>query len=156
VAIAIARDRQGKFNPITLCWFMRVSLRPPLLAIAVGKTRYSLEAIRLSKAFVLALPSAAMARDALYFGTHSGRDADKLKACATPTQPATAIDGVLLADAVANYECRLVGETDAGDHVIFTGEVVAAHVNKDAAASWLFRLDDDRFGGVIAAPDGEG
>ncbi len=37
---------------------------------------------------------------------------------------------MLLADAVANFECELVGEMDAGDHVIFLGQVVQAHLNE--------------------------
>lgn len=36
VAIAIAKDPQGKHNPITLCWLMRTSHEPPMLAISVG------------------------------------------------------------------------------------------------------------------------
>jgi flavin reductase (DIM6/NTAB) family NADH-FMN oxidoreductase RutF len=36
-----------------------------------------------------------------------------------------------LSDAVANFECRLVGEMETGDHFIFVGEVVRCHVNED-------------------------
>jgi len=34
----------------------------------------------------------------------------------------------LLDGAVANLECKVVHEYDSGDHMIFVGEVVAAHV----------------------------
>ena len=37
---------------------------------------------------------------------------------------------MLLADAVANFECRKVGEMLTGDHVLFVGEVVCSHVNE--------------------------
>ena len=67
-----------------------------------------------------------------------GRELDKLAECGTATQPAQAIDGVLLSDAVANFECRLDGRLEAGDHVIFTGQVVAAHVNADPRVRMLF------------------
>jgi len=33
---------------------------------------------------------------------------------------------------VANFECRLIGEYTTGDHVIFVGEVLLAHVNPDS------------------------
>lgn len=149
VAIAIAKDAQGRFNPITLGWFMRTSHQPPMLAISVGLTRHSLQAIRSAKQFVVSLPSAAMANDALYHGSHSGRDEDKLARSGTKTQPAAKIDGVLLADAVANFECQLESETATGDHVIFVGRVVASHVNKDATAECLYMLPGDRLGGVV-------
>ena len=42
VVIAIAKDADGKHNPITLGWTMIASHVPPMMAIGVGKTRYSL------------------------------------------------------------------------------------------------------------------
>jgi flavin reductase (DIM6/NTAB) family NADH-FMN oxidoreductase RutF len=129
VAIAIAKDPQGKFNPITLGWVMPTSGSPPMLAISVGRTRYSLEAVRQAGEFVVAFPSEHQADEAMLFGTRSGQDCDKLAEAGSATAAAAAIDGVLLADAVANFECRLAGELTTGDHVIFAGEVVRAHVN---------------------------
>jgi len=150
VAIAIAKDAQGKHNPISLGWVMCTSHQPPMLAISVGLTRYSLEAIRRAKEFVVAFPSSEMAEDALYFGTKSGRDGDKLAARKTPTQPARTIDSVLLADAVANFECVLEGEMRTGDHVIFAGRVTAAYVNEDPAVRRLYTTGKGyAMGGVV-------
>jgi flavin reductase (DIM6/NTAB) family NADH-FMN oxidoreductase RutF len=149
VAVAIAKDERGRYNPITLCWVMRTSLEPPMLAISIGLQRHSLTAIRGAGAFVVAIASTTLHDDALYFGTTSGRDADKLAARQTKTQPAAAIDSVLLADAVANFECRLEGEFKTGDHVIFCGRVLAAHVNDDPTVRALYYLGNDQFGGVI-------
>ena len=66
----------------------------------------------------------------MLFGTKSGRDTDKLAEAGTKTRPAVEIDCVLLDDAVANFECRLAGELETGDHVIFVGQVVCSHVNE--------------------------
>jgi len=148
LAIAIARDAKGRFNPITLGWFMRTSHQPPMLAISVGLTRHSLPAIRHAKQFVVSLPSTAMSKDALYHGSHSGRDEDKLAKSGTKTQRATKIDCALLSDAVTNFECELESETSTGDHVIFVGRVVASHMNKDASAQCLYMLPGDRLGSV--------
>ena len=150
VVIAIAKDQQGKYNPITLGWTSLVSHEPPMMAIAVGKTRHSLEAIRRAKAFVISLPSTSMAADAAFHGTKSGRDTDKLAVAKTKTEPASLIDCVLLADAVANFECELDGEMETGDHVIFVGRVVAAHMNKNASVRRLYTLGDEQMGGVVA------
>ena len=129
IVIAIAKDSKGKHNPITLGWTMIVSGDPPMMAVSIGKTRWSLEAFRLAKEFVIAFPSEHQQEETMLFGTKSGRDTDKLAESGVTTQPAKQIDGVLLADAVANFECKLVGEMEAGDHVIFVGEVVQAHLN---------------------------
>lgn len=153
VVIAIARDNQGKYNPITLGWFMPTSHTPPMVAISVAFVRHSYAAIRNAKEFVLSFPSHMMTQEALFFGTKSGRDTDKLAALQTPTLPATQIDGVLLKNAVANFECVLEGEMATGDHAIFAGRVLAAHVNVDRSLQRLFTLGTNyKMGPVVAAP----
>ena len=129
VVIAIAKDKEGRPNPITLGWTMIVSGSPPMMAIAVAKTHYSIKTIRLSKSFTIAYPSSEMADAALFFGSKSGRDVDKFAEFDCTTEPAKRINSVLLADAVANFECSLESETKAGDHIIFVGKVVCSHVN---------------------------
>ena len=132
VVIAIAKDRNGKANPITLGWTMIVSGKPPMMAIAVAKTHYSVEAITYSECFTLAFPSSEMADAALFFGSKSGREVDKLAEFECATAPAEEIDSLLLVDAVANFECTLEQQMHAGDHIIFVGNVVASHVNEEA------------------------
>lgn len=149
VSIAIAKDRQGKYNPISLGWVMNTSHDPPMLAISVGLARYSLGVIRHARAFTLSFLASTQAREAIFHGTKSGRDMDKLTVAGTPTQPATKIDSVLLADAVANFECVLESELATGDHVIFVGRVVAAHMHADAAVRRLYTLGNEQFGGVV-------
>ncbi len=129
VVVAIARDAEGKYNPITLGWAMVASGEPPMMAVSIGKTRWSAGAMRQAREFVIAFPSEAQQDEVMLYGTRSGRDEDKLAAAGARTTAAGSIDCVLLADAVANFECRLVGEMDAGDHIIFLGQVVRAHRN---------------------------
>ena len=131
VVIAIATDKNGKANPITLGWTMIVSGQPPMMAVSVAATHYSIEAIRHSKCFTIAFPSSQMADAALFFGSRSGRDIDKFAEFDCETVPAKAIDSVLLADAVANFECELESQIPVGDHIIFVGRVVCSHVNTE-------------------------
>ena len=100
VVIAIAKDRNGKANPITLGWTMIASHEPPMMA--------------------------------LFFGSRSGREVDKFAEFECATAPAAEIDSVLLSDAAANFECTLESHMIAGDHVIYVGNVVAAHVNTES------------------------
>jgi flavin reductase (DIM6/NTAB) family NADH-FMN oxidoreductase RutF len=132
IVIAIARDKTSKANPITLGWTMIVSGEPPMMAIAVAKTHYSIETIRHSKCFCLAFPSSDMADAALFFGSKSGRDIDKFAEFDCKIEPAKVIDSVLLTEAVANFECKLESETVAGDHIIFVGRVVCSHINSES------------------------
>jgi len=131
VVIAIAKDRQGKANPVTLGWTMIASGDPPMMAIAVAKKHYSIEAITHSECFTIAFPSADMADAALFFGSKSGREIDKFAEFECETEPAKEIDSVLLADAVANFECMLDSQVPVGDHIIFVGTVVSSYMNTE-------------------------
>jgi flavin reductase (DIM6/NTAB) family NADH-FMN oxidoreductase RutF len=132
VVIAIARDKNGRANPVTLGWTMIVSGKPAMMAIAVAGRHYSIETIRHSKCFTIAFPSSEMADAALFFGSKSGSDTDKFAEFDCKAEPAKMIDSVLLTDAVANFECTLESETVAGDHIIFVGKVVTSHINTES------------------------
>ncbi len=132
VVIAIAKDENGKANPVTLGWTMIASGQPPMMAISLAAKHYTVQAIRHSRCFTVVYPSAEQADAAMYFGTHSGRDTDKLAEFECGTAECGRIDSVLLSDAVANFECTLESETVAGDHIIFVGKIVAAHKNTES------------------------
>ena len=104
VAYAIAKDEKGIANPITLGWVMCTSHQPPMFAISVAFQRYSYDAIRHSKCFTVVFPNEEQGKEALFFGTHSGRDMDKLKQFGCATTSTTEIDSVILNNAVANFE----------------------------------------------------
>jgi flavin reductase (DIM6/NTAB) family NADH-FMN oxidoreductase RutF len=42
--------------------------------------------------------------------------------------PGRALRTPLIEDAFINFECRLMSVTEAGDHTIFVGQVLAAHM----------------------------
>lgn len=146
LAVVVAREAGGKCNPIAVAWAMPTSEQPPMIAIAIGKGRYSAGVIRSAGAFVVAYPSPAQAGEVLHFGTRSGADEDKLAERGTPTQCAARIDCVLLREAVANFECALRHEYPAGDHLIFVGEIVAAHVHSDASLARLCTIAHETMG----------
>lgn len=149
LSLVVVKDEKGKFNPMPLGWVMMASREPAYMALAVAHTRYTCEQIRLAKEFVICWPPSTMGRELLYYGTNSGRDVDKFAETPVRTQPATRIDCVLLADAVANFECRLVCEYPSGDHVIFVGEVLASHSNQDESVRRLYSIAQGGSGGVV-------
>jgi flavin reductase (DIM6/NTAB) family NADH-FMN oxidoreductase RutF len=57
----------------------------------------------------------------------------------------------LLSDAVANFECVLESELLTGDHVIFAGRIVAAHVNEDPDVVRLYNLGGGEFSALRPA-----
>jgi len=131
IVFIIAKDANGKANPMTAGWTTNVSSSPPMKAVALVPKRYTAAAIRHSKCFTIVYPSAEMGAEALFFGTKSGSDIDKLDVTGCKTEPATKIDSVILSDATANFECELETEIPIGDHILFVGKVVASHINTE-------------------------
>ena len=148
VVVAIARDENGKANPITLGWTTLVSGSPAMMAIAIVPKRHSVGAIRHSKCFTVAYPSEGMADEVLLFGTKSGRDMDKLETAGSKYCPAEKIDSVLLTDAVANFECVLENEVVTGDHILFIGRVVACHINTEPIGRLYAIAPGNRLGSI--------
>ena len=155
VVIAIAKDKAGKANPVTLGWTMIASGNPPMMAIAVASGHYTVKAIEHSKCFTIAYPSAEMAEAALFFGSRSGRDTDKFAESGCKTEPAVKIDSVLLHDAVANFECVEDSQVRAGDHIIYIGRIVAAHMSAEPRKRLYTVAPGHKLGAVSPAPSGQ-
>lgn len=125
-------DSAGRGNIIPLGWFMPTSFNPPMCAISVGHTRYSHKLLTRSGEFVVAFPAEGSEEDVHYCGTHSGRDVDKFKETDFTAAPASQVSAPLLEECLVNFECQVAGKLDTGDHTIFAGGIVAAHVNEEA------------------------
>ena len=147
VVLSVSVDAEGKANIIALGWCMPTSFEPPMMAISVGRTRFSHQLICESREFVVAFPSEDMAKEVLYCGTHSGREVDKFKETGLVAVPAKKVRPPLIEGCVANFECKVVGEIETGDHTIFVGEVVAAHVSEEKKRR-LYNLGNYKLAGI--------
>jgi flavin reductase (DIM6/NTAB) family NADH-FMN oxidoreductase RutF len=147
VVFVVAKDIAGKANPVTVGWSCVVSGSPAMLAVALAPKRYTVEAIRQSKCFTVVFPAEDMGKEAMEFGTKSGRDTDKFAETGCAVEDAASIDSVILTDAAANFECELEKEVEVGDHILFIGKVAASHVNSEKTG----RLYSVASGGKLGA-----
>ncbi|MBN2018321.1 MAG: flavin reductase family protein [Candidatus Cloacimonetes bacterium] len=147
LALAVSKSKDGPANIITLGWFMRTSIKPPMYAISVGLTRFSHEILSENRNFVLAIPSVEMAEQTMQCGLTSGRDIDKIREFNIKTRIGKLTKIPLLADAVANFECKTITQVRSGDHTIFVGEVKYSWQNKDESLQHLISIpvDDNRY-----------
>jgi len=124
-------ENDGKCSICPLGWKMMTSGSPPMLAISVAPTRFSHDLIVNSGEFVLAWPGEDLAEATLFCGTHSGRKTDKFQEAGLTPLKAKVVGTPLIAQCIANLECRLAGQMTTGDHTIFAGEVVAVWVSEE-------------------------
>ncbi|MBN2829974.1 MAG: flavin reductase family protein [Candidatus Cloacimonetes bacterium] len=137
VVLAIMPTPVGKYNLITLEWFMRTSIKPPMLAISIGHTRFSYECLQVGDCFNVCYPSGEMTEAVKICGTQSGRDMDKLLEIKEDWFHGRYRKVPILKNAVANFECQLVSQIRSGDHTIFIGEVKYSWVNTEKELLFL-------------------
>ena len=130
VVLAVSVGSEGPADIIALGWKMFTSGNPPMVAISVGLTRHSHKLIQEAGEFVLSAPGEDMAEAVLFTGTRSGRDTDKFAETGLTALPAKVVKPPLIGQALVNLECVVRGRLLTGDHSIFAGEIVAAHVRE--------------------------
>ncbi len=131
VVLAVVEKPEGGFNLITMEWFMRTSIQPPMFAISVGHNRFSHDCLQQSRYFNLVFPSQEQKPLCALSGSQSGRDSDKFAEGQVKFRPGKLNKLPVLEDAVAVFECEVVTQVRSGDHTIFVGEVRYSWVNAD-------------------------
>lgn len=140
VVLVITRNAECRVNLMVIGWICIVSDKSPMFLVGIDDNAYTLELIRQNREFVIAYPSSAMAKETLYVSTTHGHNEDKGTKSSLNFTPAEKVNVPLLADAVANFECRLVTEYHPGNYPLIVGEVVASHVNTDESVKRLINL----------------
>ena len=133
VVIVTTRSRDGKPNAMAVGWVAIASSEPWMFVLGIDGEAHTLKLIRSTREFVVAYPNERMGRETLHVGTRHGGNCNKLKDCGLVLQKGKIVRAPLLADAVANFECKLVRIVTPGDCPLVIGKVVAAHVNRDKA-----------------------
>lgn len=140
VILPITKNTAGRVNRMAIGQDCICSDEPPMFLIGIDDNAYTFELIRESKEFVIAYPSSSIAKETLYIDTTHGHNEDKATKSGLNFAPATQINVPLLADAVANFECRFVTEYRPGSCPLIVDEIVPSHVNTDENMKRLVNL----------------
>jgi len=127
IVMVVSRDAKGTPNVMPAGWAMLCSGDPLYVAVSISYANYTCQCIRETREFVFAWAGEGQGRLVDRTGSTSGRDIRKFEEFAIAWSPPAVIDVPLLGGAAANLECKVAHEYDSGDHMIFVGEVVAAH-----------------------------
>lgn len=118
VTVVTARDQRGALIGLTVNSFNSLSLDPPLILWSLRKSSPSLAALMAAPHFAVNVLAEGQAEVSRCFASPI---ADKF------AEVPHAVNGhgvPLLHGAAAWFECRAVSHQEAGDHVLFIGEVL--------------------------------
>ena len=126
-ATVLVTSRSGdKNNVMVAAWQMPISFKPPLIAVGIGKARYTHKLIEESGEFIVNVPPVEMLNTVWYCGTHSGKNLDKFSLCALNKIKAKKVKAPAIEGCIGFIECRVYSSPSAGDHTIFVGEILSA------------------------------
>ena len=135
-------------NAFTAAWVMQVSFDPLLLALSINPHHSSYGLLKEGRAFSVNVLKKGQLELAAHYGRPAGPDKLAL------TEWTTGRIGVpLLREALAWFECQVVGEHPAGDHVLVLGKVINGKLLDSKAEPMTYRETGAMDGASALFPD---
>ena len=116
-------------NVMTMGFHMMLQHDPALVACVIGPWDHSYRALRENGECVLALPTADLAETVTRIGNCSGSDTDKFARFGLTALPAATVRAPLVAQCLANLECRVADTTLESRYHLFILEVTKIWVD---------------------------
>lgn len=123
ITIVTTRDAAGKDHGMTVSAFSSLSLNPPLVLFCVDHAASMYELLLGHPRFGVSILSSSQEAYSRRFADIDAERSERFDGIAYRRGDA---DVVLLDEALAHLECRILQHHDAGDHTIFVAEVERA------------------------------
>lgn len=133
---------KGKINVMTMSWLMDVDFTP-IIACVVSESDYSFELLRKTRECVIAIPTADMMKEVIDIGNCSGADTDKFKKFNLAPLPASKVKAPLIAECLANIECRVIDTRLVNKYNLFILEGIKAWIEPKRKERRTFHANGD-------------
>ncbi|MBM9400184.1 flavin reductase family protein [Gluconacetobacter azotocaptans] len=132
VVLVTTRAATGRANIMTMGFHMMVQHdSPPLIGACIGPWDFSFAALRETGECVIAIPTVDLAATMVDIGNCSGRDVDKFARFRLTEAPARAVRAPLIAECLANIECRVADTALVDAYGLWILEAVQAWTDPD-------------------------
>ena len=126
--VLVTTAHEERANVMTMSWHMVMDFTPRIGCI-LGSWDYSFEALCATKECVIAIPTVDLAGKVVDIGNCSGRDVDKFRTFGLTPLPAEKVKAPLIAECLANLECRVVDTSLVEKHDLFILEGIKAWID---------------------------
>lgn len=127
--VLVSSCHAGRTDIMAMGWHMMLDFSPALFACYIWEQNFSFGLLRRSRECVVNLPTADMVDAVVGIGNCSGGDGiDKFAEFGLSAEPAQHVDAPLIAECHANFECKLVDDSQVDRYGLFVWEVMKAHV----------------------------
>lgn len=129
--VLVTTAHEGKANVMTMGFHMVMQHAPPLLGCIIGPWDHSYRALQATGECVIAIPTVDLAQTVVDIGNCSGSEADKFTRFKLTQKPGVAVSAPLIAECLANIECRVSDKTLVHRYNLFILEPVAIWLDRD-------------------------
>lgn len=126
--VLVTTKYQGKMNVMTLSWHMVMDFTPKI-GFVTGPWNYSFDALVKTKECVIAIPTVDLMEKTVDIGNCSGKDVDKFPHFRLTPQEGASVDAPLIAECLANVECKITDTRLLDRHDLFVLQGVKAWHN---------------------------
>ena len=116
-------------SAMTANWLTQSSFDPPMIALAVESDSHTRQVIEASGAFAVNVYETGQRELAGQLGKTWAKHPEKFDSL--PTRPGPVTGSPLLDTALGWVECKVVGSTPSGDHILFVAEVVEVGLSRE-------------------------
>jgi len=141
--VLLTTTSKGRANMMTMSWHMMMEFVPPLIACVVSPANHSYKALRTTKECVIAIPGIDLASKVVDIGNCSGPDVNKFEVFGLTAVRAKKVAAPLVAECIANLECRVVDTRMANKYALFVLEVVKAWTDPKRKERRTFHANGD-------------
>jgi len=122
-------------NIMPAAWHTAISAEPPLYGVLISPKRFTYELLEKSDGFTVNFLFHKDAGIIAKTGGVSGRDINKFTEFKIKFSPGEKINGPILDNAYAAYECEKFAVHKLGDHFLFVGKIVLIHFKEEILVS---------------------
>ena len=140
--VLVTTAHKGKANIMTMSWHMVVDFTPQIGCV-ICPGDHSFTALRATKECVIAIPAVDLAGKVIEIGNCSGLEVDKFKTFGLTPLPAGEVKAPLIAECLANLECRVVDASLVKKYCLFILEGVKAWIDPKRKERRTFHANGD-------------
>jgi flavin reductase (DIM6/NTAB) family NADH-FMN oxidoreductase RutF len=140
--VLVTTWHNNKANLMTMSCHVSMDFTPRI-GCMIGPWNHSFTALRANGECVIAIPTVDLVRKVVDIGNCSGKDVDKFKEFKLTPLPAEHIKAPLVAQCLANIECRVVDDSLVDKYNMFIVEGIKAWIDPRRKERRTFHANGD-------------
>ncbi len=148
--LLIGSDIEDSPNFMTAAWGGIANGDPPMISVAIRKSRHTLKGITQHMVFSVNIPSADMVKEVDYCGIISGTKSNKVEKCGFNVFYGMLSYAPCINQCPVNLECKVIHILELGSHSLVIGQIMETYISDNCLTAG--KPDIDKIRPLLYAP----